>query len=138
MKTTLREYSYQGLKYGLTGGIGFAVSTSLLYILTEYVGIRSVISAGIAYIANMSTKFILHKFWTFQSKEIRAVYKETLKYVAARILFFTTNIAFFWVLVELLHIHYMVASVSITVVLAIPNFLITRWIFCENLTLNRF
>jgi dolichol-phosphate mannosyltransferase len=59
---TLRQF----IKYGIVGASGFTLHVSLVYALTEWVGLwylhSTVVAAGVAWISN----FTLNKLWTFK------------------------------------------------------------------------
>jgi dolichol-phosphate mannosyltransferase len=65
---SMRQTSKQFLKYGVVGASGFLLHISLVYMLTEWLGLwymqSTVMAACVAWMSN----FTFNKLWTFRGR----------------------------------------------------------------------
>lgn len=119
----------QILRFGVVGGIAFVIDYSILYILTEFGGINSLISAAIAFTISVIFNYIASIKWVFDVNK-----KQTKKDV---IIFFGLSIIGLGINELIIYIgnninvHYMISKLASTVIVMIYNF-ITRKIFIEK------
>lgn len=102
---------------------------STLYILTEFMHVWYVLSAVIMAIFNSAVNFTIQKFWTFENKDMTKVHKQATLYFAMGAVFMPANAGLLYVLVEYLHIYYMLAQVILTILFSIASYFITQKIF---------
>ncbi len=119
----------QFIRFISAGGLGVLVYYFLLYTLTDFIGVKYIISALIASIANLSINFVLQKFWTFKNKSIKNVYRQVVKYLALAVAIFTFNLILLYIIVEYAHLQYLLAQFLITILLTIISYLASRLIF---------
>lgn len=119
----------QIVRFCLSGFVSVGLSYATLYCLTEYARVWYMASAAVATVLNYTLNFLLHKFWTFGEKSMKAVPRQAGKYVAMVTTFYVTGAVSMYVMVEWLHIWYMYAQVILTVIISIISFVVTKWIF---------
>ena len=116
----------QAIRFLIVGGIGFIISSVLLYVLTEYVHIWYIYSSWIATITAQLVSFFGYKYWAFVLRTSRAAYSFWQQFVihwavwgmglviATGILYSLTTYG---------HVWYMFSSFVATAVSATSNFL---------------
>lgn len=119
----------QILKFGVVGGLAFIIDYSLLYILTEYVHIPSLISAAISFIISVIFNYILSIKWVFDINK-----KQTKKDILIFFILSTIGLIINEIIIligNIVEIHYMISKIGATFIVMIYNF-ITRKIFVEK------
>jgi len=121
----------QIVRFCFGGAAGVAAYFITLYFLTEYFEIRYTTSSVVAFVVNMSSNFLFHKFWTFKNKEKkrRVVGRQLVLYVAMILTFFGLNLLFLYLMVEYLHLWYIGAQGILTILFSVLSYFGTRWIF---------
>ncbi|MCD6248646.1 MAG: GtrA family protein [Hadesarchaea archaeon] len=102
------------VKFCLVGASGVGVNLGLLWVLTEYLNIYYLISAGFSIECSILTNFILNEFWTFSDRAT----DRSAKMLASRMIKFNVisagglaiNIVILGALTELFGIYYMVSA----------------------------
>jgi putative flippase GtrA len=116
-------------RFCVGGGLGVLTAYATLYILTEFAHVWYVASAVIAAILNYVVNFTMQKLWTFENKEVKAIPKQALLYFTMGAIFMPANAGLLYVLVEYVHLPYMLAQVILTVLFSIASYFITHKIF---------
>lgn len=124
----------QTVRFCVTGAVGVVAYYATLYGLTEYFGVRYVVSAVIGFVLNTGLNFTIQKFWTFQNKESRMVGRQFMLYVVMIVSFLAGNTVFLYLMVEYLHMWYIGAQVILTVVISALSFIISGRIFKSSQT----
>ncbi len=115
-----------------TGGLGVIAYYLILYILTDLIGMKYILSAIIASLVNFSLNFVLQKFWTFKSKGTKDIYRQLGKYAIMTTAFFIINLVLLYILVEYVHLWYLLAQFFITVLLTATSYLVSKLIFTDS------
>jgi len=115
--------------YTLVGGVCFTLNLVALWLLTSVLGLHYLLSTMIAFFMLTPLGFWLQKLVTFRTPRARAPV-EWPRYFATMGTSFAANIALMYILVSLLGLWYLAASVVVSVVLLVSNFLVNdRWSF---------
>lgn len=122
---------WQIIRFGLVGILAVGLYYGILYALTEFLHVWYLLSAIIAYVFNISSNFILHKYWTFKNKDKQKVRKQILWYFVLCISFFIINTVSLYILVEIIHLYYLHAQIILTVILSITSYFLTKRIFAN-------
>lgn len=128
-KEKIKKLIDQILRFGVVGGIAFVIDYSILYILTEFAGIDSLISAAIAFTVSVIFNYIASIKWVFDVNK-----EQTKKDV---IIFFGLSIIGLGINELIIYIgnnigiHYMISKLGSTFIVMIYNF-ITRKLFIEK------
>lgn len=119
----------QILKFGIVGGIAFVIDYGILYCLTEYVGINSLISAAISFIVSVIFNYVASIKWVFDVNR-----KQTSKDILIFFILSTIGLLINELIIYIgnnLNIYYMISKLVATFIVMVYNF-ITRKIFVEK------
>jgi len=115
-----------------TGGvISVGVYYITLYALTEFAKIWYPISSIFGSVLMYGISFLFQKFLTFKNKETKTIPKQLILYFSMAIIFLVTNSFLLFVMVEYLHLKYLIAQIFLTCVLSIISYLTTKKIFAH-------
>ena len=117
------SYGWQIFKMGLVSCFGLIIGLTLLYVLTDLVGIFYMISSAISWAINSMILYIANSFFTFNTKPL---FRGWLRYVGVTLV---TTILYFillFVLTEYARIYYLFSSVIALVSCLLGNFLLVR------------
>jgi putative flippase GtrA len=117
------------VRFCLGGAVGVIAYYITLYCLTEYLKVWYIVSAVIAFVVNYGLNFMIQKFWTFNDKDIATFRKQMALYFTMAICLLIGNTTFLYLMVEFLHLWYMLAQVMLTVVFTTLSFIVSRRIF---------
>ncbi len=115
------------VRFLLAGGIGVATNLSVLYVLTEYVGLYYLVSVVAAFWCSFVVSFILQKYWTFQDASTTQVRRQALLYVSVAAINFCINVALMYLFVDKFHLWYVAAQAVASLLIAILSFFIYRY-----------
>ncbi len=113
------------------GGISVGIYYIILYTFIEYLKIWYPISAVIGSVIMYSISFLFQKFLTFENKEIRTLKKEMLMYFGMAISLLLANSILLYILVEFIHLQYLIAQLVLTVVLSVVSYFTTKRILSK-------
>lgn len=120
----------QILKFGVVGGLAFVIDYTLLYILTEFLGIHYLISSVISFTVSVIFNYIMSIKWVFDVNREQGV-KEFVVFVVLSIIGLGINSLIMYLMVDIMSIYYMISKLVSTAVVMVYNF-ITRKIFVEG------
>lgn len=133
MKELLKKHEKlvrQILKFGVVGGGAFLIDYSVLYLLTEFVGIHYLISSVISFIVSLIFNYILSIYWVFDVTK-KQTSREVFVFVILSVIGLLINQVVMYVGSDLLHIYYMLTKLVATFIVMVWNF-VTRKIFIEK------
>ena len=133
MKELLKKHEKlvrQILKFGVVGGGAFLIDYSVLYLLTEFVGIHYLISSVISFIVSLIFNYILSIYWVFDITK-KQTSREVFVFVILSVIGLLINQVVMYVGSDLLHIYYMLTKLVATFIVMVWNF-VTRKIFIEK------
>ncbi|WP_455143945.1 GtrA family protein [Selenomonas noxia] len=120
-----RSRLYEIARFVLVGGACFVLDYGLLYVLTEYVGLYYLLSAGISFSVS-----VFVNYWLCLACVFRGADTQTRR---AKMLFFGSSIAglglnqlLMWLLVDFAHIYYMIAKLIAAGIVMIWNYVLKR------------
>lgn len=117
-------------RFLLSGGTAFSTDIVLLYLFTDIFGVWYLASAIIAFIFAFFVSFILHKFWTFGDRSRDAMHMQMGIYFLVAIVNLALNTLFVYVFVEWVGLHYIIAQVVASLLIAVESFFVyQRFIF---------
>ena len=119
----------QIIKFGIVGGIAFVIDYSLLYVLTEYVGMYYLHSSIISFIVSLAFNYIASIKFVFNINH-KQTYKDVILFVMLSIIGLLINQGVLYISVDKLDIYYMISKIGATAIVMVWNF-ITRKIFID-------
>ncbi|OGI72986.1 hypothetical protein A2737_02170 [Candidatus Nomurabacteria bacterium RIFCSPHIGHO2_01_FULL_41_71] len=126
----LKTFLKKVLRFSIAGGTGVLSGYVALYSLTEFVGWWYIWSAFVAFVLNTGVTFYLQRFWTFKNESLKPFSpKQFIMYSMMTASFVGSNIILLYLLVEYVHLHYMVAQVCLTALFSVFSFVLTPKIF---------
>lgn len=120
----------QIIKFGIVGGIAFVIDYSLLYVLTEYLGIYYFYSSILSFTVSLIFNYFASIKWVFNVTKKQTT-NEIILFVALSLLGLGINQAVMYITVESLKMYYMISKIFATAIVMVWNF-ITRKIFIEK------
>ena len=115
-------------KYGIAGVASVVANLFTIYVLTSVLGIWYSASAFFAYIAAITTSFLLQKLWTFEDRSWHKGKQQASLYSFFSIINLGLNLVLLYVAVELLHMWYFTAQIGIAAIIAAESFLLSSFV----------
>jgi len=129
-KKYLREGIKEFFKFAVVGLIRTFVNITILYLLTENLGIYYLFSAVISFIIAMTNNFILNKIWTFGEQINLNLIEKYLKFLLVSIIALAINLLFLYTFTEIFEIYYIISQVLAITISLIINFIGNKfWTF---------
>ena len=126
----MKKLINQILKFGIVGVIAFLIDYALYTILTSLFGVNYLISNIIAFSVSVIANYILSIIWVFEVNH-KQTKKDFIIFVVLSTIGLGINELIMYLMVDKLHIHYMITKIFATGVVMVYNF-ITRKIFIEK------
>jgi putative flippase GtrA len=131
--TQLMKKHEQIFKFLIAGGIAFAINIVVLYALTDILHIYYLISTVLAFLVAFLVSFFLQKFWTFREHSRGNLHVQLPLYLGMQIVNLGLNTGLMYMLVEYVHIWYILSQAIITTILAVIVYVINKkYIFKHN------
>ncbi len=119
------------MKFGVVGVIAFLIDYGVLFVLTEFVHIHYLLSAMIAFTVSVIFNYIASMRFVFSGRQDLSKRKEFLIFIVLSVIGLGINELFMWILVERVHLFYMISKIFVTAIVMVWNF-VTRKIFLEE------
>lgn len=126
-----KKLLYQIIKFGFVGGTAFIIDAGLLFLLTEFCSLHYLVSGVISFTVSVIYNYILSIKWVFDAKQNTDKTKELAVFIGLSVIGLGINQIFMWILVDWIHIYYMLSKVIATFIVMVYNF-VTRKIFIER------
>lgn len=121
------------LRYIIAGGTAAAVNLSILFVLTEYVGLWYLFSAVIAVASAWIVSFTLQKFWTFKDRSMDRLHIQAPLHLTVSLANIVVNTGLLYIFVEYIHMWYLAGQVLSGALLAIVDYFIYKhYIFAKR------
>ncbi len=102
------------IRFSISGGVATLVDISLLYILTEYIGIWYLISSIFSFITGSITHFTISRHWVFKNFK-KTFWHQYKSFFAIHLGGLAINITGLYILVEYFDIYYILAKLLVVV-----------------------
>jgi putative flippase GtrA len=129
-KPAIRNKLY--IKFFITGIICASLDLSLIFILTDIVGVWYLFSVIFVYIVSFFTSFYLQKYWTFKDGRKRIFYEQLFTYFSVGLINLLLNASGVYILVERFGFYYLFAQIIMMGLLSIESFLVYRFIIFKK------
>jgi putative flippase GtrA len=119
----------QEIRYIISGGTSAISNLLILYLLTDVFGLWYLFSSVASYICGFFVSFTLHKFWTFQSKELHKVPRQLSLHILLAGINLWLNTLLLYFFVEYCGLWYMFAQALTIVLIALEGYFFSKRIF---------
>lgn len=116
----------QLFRYTFVGGFAFLVDFGTLFLLTEFLKIHYLISAGIAFIFGLIVNYFLSIKWVFNSRVMENRLLEFLLFTLIGFIGLLLNELFLWILTDILLIYYLLSKIITTIIVYFWNFFLRK------------
>jgi putative flippase GtrA len=117
------------LRFITTGGICFSINFAILYAGTELLHLHYAVSLLLSLVVVNWIGLLLNRCWTFEATR-NPFWSDALRYWSANALSAVGVFAATALLVEVLHVHYLLANVLLAVLFLFGNFIMHKsWTF---------
>jgi putative flippase GtrA len=117
-------------RFLLSGGIAFGTDLVLLYFFTDVLGIWYLSSAVAAFVLAFGVSFTLQKYWTFGDHSREGMHMQMGVYFLVAVANLALNTLLVYVFVEWASLHYLLAQMLASALIAIESFFVyQRFIF---------
>lgn len=121
----MQKLFFEVMRFCVVGGLSFVVDYGLLYLYTEFFGVRYLYSAAISFSISLLLNYWLCVRYVFQ-KAAKPNGNRQLLFVVTSIAGLGLNQLCMYILVELCLIYYMKAKIISTVVVMFWNYIMKR------------
>lgn len=132
LKKETTDWKIQLFRYVIVGGISFIVDYSLLFVLTEHVGLHYIVSATISFIAGLIVNYTISTNWIFRNSKLSNTIVEFIIYGAIGVVGLVLNNILLYLFTDILHIHYMISKLITAALVMGWNFVGRRIILFNN------
>jgi putative flippase GtrA len=132
LKKETTDWKIQLFRYVIVGGISFIVDYSLLFVLTEHVGLHYIVSATISFIAGLIVNYTISTSWIFRNSKLSNTTVEFIIYGAIGVVGLFLNNILLYLFTDILHIHYMLSKLITAALVMGWNFVGRRIILFNN------
>ena len=126
----MKKLINQLFKFGIVGFIAFLIDYSVLYILTDLVGINYLISSTISFVVSLIFNYIASIKFVFEVGHEQTT-NDVILFVGLSVIGLGINEVIMYIGVDKLHINHMIVKIGATAIVMVYNF-ITRKIFIEK------
>jgi putative flippase GtrA len=129
MYATLRRYlekHAQLVRFVLSGGTATISNLLVVFVLTDLLHVYYLLSSTAAFVTSFSVSFMLQKFWTFNDRKVDVVHKQLAISLSIAGFNLLLNTLFMYVFVEYVGLHYFVAQLLSTALIACETFFMYR------------
>ena len=131
METTKSSNFTSFIRYNIVAGLATATDFLVLVLLTEAFQLWYMFSAVTGAISGGVVSFIFERNWAFHKRH-GSIYMQTLKYSAVWVTSILLNTSGLFLLVEYLHIHYILSKVIVAIVIGLGFNFFTHKYFVFN------
>ena len=125
----MKKLINQILKFGVVGGIAFAIDYGILFLLAKVIGLNELISAAISFIVSLTFNYFLSTKWVFEAK--KQTPKEVIIFVLLSVVGLGINEVLIYLGTKKLGIDVMIVKLFATAIVMVYNF-ITRKLIIEK------
>ena len=118
----------QLFRYTFVGGLAFIVDFGTLFILTEYLNLFYLISAGIAFILGLITNYASSVNWVFSNRTLDGKGMEFFLFTVIGLIGLGLNELLLWTLTDLLSIYYLFSKIITAIIIYLWNFFARKYL----------
>ena len=110
------------IRYLISGGTAALVNFTTLFVLVQFIDIHYLSASILAFVVSIAISFAMQKFWTFRDNIVHDIHTQFTRYLVVILFSLLLNTVLVYLLVEKVHVWYLLAQVIATVIIAITNF----------------
>ena len=126
----LKQLVHQLFRFSMVGVSCFGIDYGLMIFFTEFTSMSYFLSSGLSFTIATLINYLLSMRFVFRGKEDMNRLTELIIFVVLSVIGLGLNQMIMWIIVEQIHIHYMLAKIFSALIVTIYNF-ISRKIFLE-------
>ncbi len=127
----MKKLFAQIMKFGVVGVIAFLIDYGVMIILTEALGVHYLLSALVSFTVSVIFNYLASMRFVFSGKEGMSKRTEFTIFIVLSVIGLGINELGMWILVDHMHVFYMISKIFVTAVVMVWNF-VTRKIFLEE------
>ena len=112
----------QVVRYTFSSALALIVDFGTLFLLTHYLSINYLVSAGLAFILGLLTNYLICIFWVFERRTVSNQYLELSVFAFIGVFGLGINELLIWLFTEQFHFHYLLSKLVSTGFVFIWNF----------------
>lgn len=113
----------QLLRYLISGGVAFVVDASLLYLLTEWIGLHYLLSTVLSYSVGLVITYMFSILWVFDARTLDNRAAEFSVFALIGVMGLGLTSLLMWLFTSKLGLFYLLSKVVVTVIVFIWNFI---------------
>lgn len=114
------------IRFVLAGGAGAVVNLTALYLLVTYGEAHPVLGSVGSFICAFFVSFTLQKLWTYRNFDKETAGKQMTVYLTIQLINLGINTGLMYILVHYTPLHYLVAQVITSALIAIESFFLYK------------
>jgi putative flippase GtrA len=114
--------AHEFIRYAVASAIAFAVDVGSLWFLTDFFGLRYLLSGAIAFILGLSIVYSFSIMWVFEHRSFTNWKAEYALFAAIGIVGLVLNEACLWFLTSVVGFHYLISKLVSQVLIFAWNF----------------
>lgn len=118
----MKKLIAQIMKFGVVGVIAFFIDYGILCFLTEICGVYYLLSSMFSFIVSVIFNYLASMKYVFSGREGMNKYKEFAIFIILSIIGLGINQLGMWIMVDILHIFYMISKIFVTALVMVWNF----------------
>ncbi len=126
-----RKLFTQLMKFGIVGVIAFFIDYGVMVLLTEVFSVHYLLSALISFTLSVIFNYLASMRFVFKGRQDLSKAKEFMIFIILSVVGLGINELFMWIMVDRMHIFYMISKIFVTAIVMVWNF-VTRKIFLEE------
>jgi putative flippase GtrA len=118
----------QLFRYFFSGGIAFVVDISILFLLTEYLGVHYLLAASLGFSVGLIITYLLSIHWIFDERRIDKKTLEISIFAIIGLVGLVLTSGFMWLFTSVLLLHYLLSKILTTGIVMCWNFVAKKFI----------
>jgi len=119
---------FQFVRYTFVGGMAFLIDFSVLYVMTDFVGVHYLWSAASGFLLGLIFNYLLSVLWVFKKRSLKSVKIEFLIFLIIGLGGLALNEFFIWFFTDVFLFYYLFSKIISTVFVYLWNFFARRFV----------